>query len=262
MRLTGQTAVISGGLGDIGRAIGLELAGHGANIAICDLKPAADAAEFLAAIQAKGVGATYTRVDVSQPSQVEGWLDAVTLQYGTPTLIIPNAAVVSLVTVRELTPEQWRRELNINLDGAFFLSQSAAKRMVSQSLRGRIVFVGSWVGFTPQTHIPAYCVSKAGLRMLCKVLALDLARHGILVNEVAPGNVDAGLSARIFEVNPEWRERNLKRVPILEMSQANEVAYQVAHLCDPANRQMTGSVLLMDGGLSLMSGPNPDMSDS
>ncbi len=261
MQLEGKTAVISGGLGDIGRAIGLELGGRGAAIAICDLKSEEQARPFLVDLKSKGISARYDQVDVSDPDAVNTWLDDVTNSLGIPELIIPNAAVVSLVTVRELTPEQWKRELNINLDGAFFMAQSAAKRMIASGLKGRIVFIGSWVGFTPQTHIPAYCVSKAGIRMLTKVLALDLAPFGILVNEVAPGNVDAGLSARIFEMNPEWRERNLKRVPILEMSEAHEVAYQVAHLCDPANRQMTGSVLLMDGGLSLMSGPNPDMTD-
>jgi NAD(P)-dependent dehydrogenase (short-subunit alcohol dehydrogenase family) len=137
------------------------------------------------------------------------------------------------------------------------MAHAAVLRLLHHRLPGRVVFIGSWVARTPQTHIPAYCVTKAGLRMLARVMALELAPHGILVNEVAPGNVDAGLSARIFEQNPAWRERNLLRVPIREMSSAEEVAYQVAHLCDPENRQMTGSVLLMDGGLSLLSGPNP-----
>lgn len=264
MQLSGQTAIISGGLGDIGRAIALELGARGAQVAICDLADADSAAatRFLSELRQEQIRARYDQLDVSDAAAVEKWIGEVEVDLGLPTLIIPNAAVVSLVGVRDITPAQWSRELHVNLDGAFYIAQFSARRLVEARLQGRIVFIGSWVGFTPQTHIPAYCVSKAGLRMLCKVMALDLAAHGILVNEVAPGNVDAGLSARIFEMNPEWRERNLKRVPIGQMSQASEVAYQVAHLCDPANRQMTGSVLLMDGGLSLMSGPNPDMSDN
>lgn len=261
MQLDGQTAIISGGLGDIGRAIALELGERGANVAMCDLHDPQSSAviEFAAELERRQIKSTYHQIDVSDPDAIARWIDAVETDLGLPTLIVPNAAIVSLVRICELTPMQWSREMRVNLDGAFYMAQCAAKRLVSASRTGRIIFIGSWVGFTPQTHIPAYCVTKAGLRMLCKVMALDLAPHGILVNEVAPGNVDAGLSARIFEMNPEWRERNLKRVPIGEMSQAYEVAYQVAHLCDPANRQMTGSVVLMDGGLSLMSGPNPDM---
>ncbi len=264
MQLQNQTAIISGGLGDIGRAIALELGGRGASVAVGDLHDpqSSSVVEFLAELRHGQITACYHLVDVSDSDAVERWYEAVESELALPTLIVPNAAIVTLVGVRDLTPAQWSREMRVNLDGAFYMAQCGANRLVHAKSPGRIVFIGSWVGFTPQTHIPAYCVTKAGLRMLCRVMALDLAPHGILVNEVAPGNVDAGLSARIFEMNPEWRERNLKRVPIGEMSQASEVAYQVAHLCDPANKQMTGSVLLMDGGLSLMSGPNPDMSDS
>jgi glucose 1-dehydrogenase len=256
--LTGQVAVISGGLGDIGQAIALRLAGQGADIAIGDVLEPDRAAGFLAELREMGRRARYDRVDVAEAPAVRDWIAAVEADLGVATLIIPNAAIVSLVGIRDLTPEQWSREMRVNLDGAFHMAQAGALRLLQHQKPGRIVFIGSWVGHAPQTHIPAYCVTKAGLRMLCRVMALDLARHGILVNEVAPGNVDAGLSARIFEQKPEWRRHNEKRVPIGVMSEADEVAFQVAHLCHPENRQMTGSTLLMDGGLSLLSGPNPD----
>jgi glucose 1-dehydrogenase len=90
------------------------------------------------------------------------------------------------------------------------------------------------------------------MRMLCKCMALDLAPTGILVNEVAPGYVDAGLSAAVWIKNPEARENAAERVPIGKLIDAADVAQQVAHLCEPDNRHMTGSVLLMDGGLSLV----------
>ncbi|HTL51215.1 MAG TPA: SDR family oxidoreductase, partial [Planctomycetota bacterium] len=117
---------------------------------------------------------------------------------------------------------------------------------------GRIVFLGSWAGHAAHPGIPAYCAAKAGLRMLMKCLALELSEYRILVNEVAPGYVDAGLSGRWFERNPADRERARTHVPIQTLISAHDVALQVAHLCDPANTQMTGSVLLMDGGLSLI----------
>ncbi len=257
MHLNGSIALISGGLGDIGKAIGRELASHGADVAIGDVLDTAQASSYLNELLALGVRAIYTQVDVSSPEAVSAWYVDVETKLGIPNLIIPNAAVVSLVRIRDLTPEQWQREMRINLDGAFFMAQTGGKRLVDTGTSGRIVFIGSWVGSTPQDHIPAYCVTKAGLSMLTKVLALDLAPHNILVNEVAPGNVDAGLSARIFEQNPSWRQVSMDRVPIKILTQADEVAFQVAHLCDPRNRQMTGSTLLMDGGLSMMSGPNP-----
>ena len=89
--------------------------------------------------------------------------------------------------------------------------------------------------------------------MLCRCMALELAPRGILVNEVAPGYVDAGLSGHIFREHPELREKALQTLPNGALIEASEVAIQVAALCDPANRHVTGSVYLMDGGLSLVS---------
>jgi NAD(P)-dependent dehydrogenase (short-subunit alcohol dehydrogenase family) len=134
------------------------------------------------------------------------------------------------------------------------MAQAAALRLVEQKREGRIVFTGSWAAHAPHPHIPAYSVAKAGLRMLCKCMALDLAPHGILVNEVAPGYVNAGLSAAVWQQQPERRQQASARVPVQRLIEPEEVALQVAHLCEPANRHTTGSVLLMDGGLSLLTG--------
>jgi glucose 1-dehydrogenase len=250
--LNNQVAIISGGLGDIGRAIGLELARRGASIAIGDVRSNDDATGTLNSIRDFGVRATYDRVDVSDAAAVEAWVAAVEDELGPATLIIPNAAIVTLLGIRDITPEQWSRELRINLDGAFHLAQAAAKRLLQLKRPGRIVFIGSWAAHAPHNALPAYCVAKAGMRMLCKCMALDLAPAGILVNEVAPGYVDAGLSASVWTKNPEARDKAAQRVPIGALIDAADVAQQVAHLCEPDNRHMTGSVLLMDGGLSLI----------
>jgi NAD(P)-dependent dehydrogenase (short-subunit alcohol dehydrogenase family) len=252
--LKNQVAIISGGLGDIGRAIALELAGRGADIAIGDVRAADEAGmgEMLQSLRALGVRARYDRVDVADAVAVERWIAAVESDLGPATLIIPNAAIVTRAGIRDVTPTQWSRELRINLDGAFHLAQGGAKRLLQLQRPGRIVFIGSWAAHAPHPAIAAYCAAKAGLRMLCKCMALDLAPDGILVNEVAPGYVDAGLSAQGWATNPDARRRAAQRVPIGKLIDAAEVAQQVAHLCEPANRHMTGSVLLMDGGLSLV----------
>lgn len=250
-KLSGQVAVISGGLGDIGRAIALQLARHGADIAIGDIRPSPDAEPILREIAALGRRARYDLVDVGQASQVDGWVGRVADDLGTPTLAIPNAAVVTLLPTCSMSAEQWMRELRINLDGAFFVAQASARRMIEAAAPGRIVFIGSWAAHAPHVHIPAYCASKAGVRMLCKVMALELAPNGILVNEVAPGYVDAGLTGKIWAENPAARISGANHVPTGQLITADEVAYQVAHLCDPHNRHMTGTTLIMDGGLSL-----------
>ena len=250
--LKNHVAIISGGLGDIGRAIAIELARRGADIAICDIRSNDDATATLSSLRDLAVHARYDRVDVADAAAVAAWIAAVEADLGPATLIIPNAAIVTVAGVRDVTPEQWSRELRINLDGAFHLAQAAAKRLLAHKKPGRIVFIGSWAAHAPHSAIPAYCVAKAGMRMLCKCMALDLAADGILVNEVAPGYVDAGLSGKFWVTNPEARVAAAQRVPIGKLIDADDVALQVAHLCEPDNRHMTGSVLLMDGGLSLM----------
>ena len=254
MTLSGQIAIISGGLGDIGRALALELANRGAHIAIGDLHPPEHAWALIEEIRRQGQPVRYDRVDVANAQEVRSWVQAVEGNFGTPTLIIPNAAIVTLADALTVTPEQWSRELRVNLDGAFHLAQAGAQRLVGQGMPGRIVFVGSWAAHAPHLTLPAYCTAKAGVRMLCKCLALELAPHNILVNEVAPGYVDAGLSGRIFADFPERRAAALRQVPTHELITPQEVALQVAHLCEPTTRHITGSTLLMDGGLSLLSG--------
>ncbi len=249
--LQGRVAAISGGLGDIGRAIGWALGKQGAAVAIGDLAPAEAAGAELARYRDGGIRARYDQVDVSDPAAVADWLARVEADFGTPDLIVPNAAQVTLAGVLELTAAQWERELAVNLGGAYHMAREGAARLVAAGKPGRIVFIGSWAAHAPHPHIPAYSVAKAGLRMLCKCMALELAPRDILVNEVAPGYVDAGLSGRMFEGDPVLRAQCAARVPVKRLIDADEVALEVLHLCDPAVRHTTGSVVLMDGGLSL-----------
>ena len=251
MALAGHVAIISGGLGDIGRATALELARLGADVALGDIRSEDEAVELLRALGELGVRGRYDRVDVADADAVAKWVGDVEAALATPTLAIANAAIVTPAGVRDVSPAQWNNLLSVNLDGAFHLAQAAALRMLAGNKTGRIVFMGSVAGHLPNPNIPAYCVAKAALRMLCKCMALELAPHGILVNEVAPGNVDAGLSAAIWRKDPAFKEICRQHVPTGQLITADEVAQQVAHLCDPRNNHMTGSVLLMDGGLTL-----------
>lgn len=249
--LKGQTAIISGALGDIGRAIALEFASRGADIALGDILPEERAEDLLATIRATGRRARYDSVDVADAQSVRFWVDRVEADLGAPDLIIPNAAIVTLKNTIDITPEEWVRENAINLNGSFFLAQAAGLKLLQLQRAGRIVFIGSWAAERPHPHIPAYSASKAGLRMLMECMALDFAPH-ILVNEIAPGYVNAGLSGKVFDQQPDLKEEARMRVPLQLLIEPEEVAAQVAHLCDPQNRHMTGSVLTMNGGLSLL----------
>lgn len=247
-----DTVIISGGLGDIGRAMAVEFAKFGANIAIGDIQPPTRADDFLKELKQYNIQADYSQVDVVDAAAVKNWVINVENKLGVASIIIANAATVTFTPLMDITPEQWNHELRVNLDGAFHLTHSATARLIHHSHPGRVVFIGSWAAHSVHTHIPAYCVSKAGMRMLCKCMALELAPYNILVNEIAPGYVDAGLSGRSFEKNPESRKEALQKVPVKKLITATQVAQQVVLLCDPSNEHMTGSTVLMDGGLSLL----------
>jgi NAD(P)-dependent dehydrogenase (short-subunit alcohol dehydrogenase family) len=255
--LKGQVAIISGGIGDIGRAIASELARRGADVALGDLAPESSAQDFLQSLSALGVRSRYDVVDVTDADRVAAWVNHVEQDLGVATLIIPNAAIATVGGIREMTPRQFTKELRVNLDGAFFMAQAAGLRLLHHNKPGRIVFIGSWAAHAAHPQIPAYCASKAALRQLCRCLALELAPAGILVNEVAPGYVDAGLTGRGFVKNPAARERAAGRVPTGQLITAEEVALEVAHLCEPTTRHIVGSVILMDGGLSLVTPAAP-----
>jgi glucose 1-dehydrogenase len=249
-----QTLILSGGLGDIGRAMALEFGRQGAAVAIGDVRSPRTADAFLSKLKRQRVRCHYSQVDVSDAGAVSDWVKRVEKNLALPTIIIANAAIVTLVNLFKLTPRQWSRELQVNLDGAFHLVQAATALLVKRQRPGRVLFLGSWAGHRPHRYIPAYCVAKAGLRMLCQCFALELARHNILVNELAPGIVDAGVSRQVQKKNPGLRAQAMRKVPVGRLISAREVAEQAILLCNPKQRHVTGSTFLMDGGLSLLSG--------
>lgn len=246
-----RTVMISGGLGDIGRAIAIAFAASGANVSVCDIAAPEKSKSLQEKTEKFQVGFLYRQVDISDVDAVNRWISETESELGVTTIIIANAAIVHYGSIMDVKPEQWTHELHVNVDGAFYLAQGGAARMLHHKMEGRIVFIGSWAGHAPHIHIPAYCVSKAALRMLCQVMALELAPQGIVVNEVAPGFVDAGLSGRNFEKDAVVREQARLKVPVQKLISADEVASMVTFLCNPANQHMAGATLLMDGGLSL-----------
>jgi glucose 1-dehydrogenase len=245
--MKGRVAMISGGGGDIGRAIALEFARQGADLSLMDLKEQEQVQPFLDELAGYGVRVLYRRTDISDPADVREWVSETEEKLGVATAIVSNVGIVTRRSVLEMAPEEWRHEFDVNLHGSFYFAQAAAQRMIHHGLPGSIVFMGSWAAHRPNRSIPAYCVSKAGLRMLCQVLAIELAPHGIVVNEISPGIVNAGLSKANVQATTNLNEK----IPLGIWIEPEEIAWQAANLCDPRNRNMTGHVTVIDGGLSM-----------
>lgn len=230
-----QHVVVTGGAGDIGHAITRRLLADGATVTVLDSRPP-DQSDL-----------PYLQVDVRDHAAVYDALSEIE-PFDT---VIGNAGIVESAPFLEITPEQWRKQIDANLTGCFNTGQAAARIMVQRARPGRIVFMSSWVQDQPWPEIAAYAVSKAGIAMLTRSMAAELAPHGIRVNSVAPGIVAAGMARHQMETEPQYAERAARALPLGRMQTPEEVAGAVAFLCSPAADYMTGSNLLIDGGCSL-----------
>jgi NAD(P)-dependent dehydrogenase (short-subunit alcohol dehydrogenase family) len=244
--LAGLGVVVTGGAGDIGAAIGLELVRRGATVTLIDRKSEQEAEPWIARAGHAGPVA-YREADVRDRSALERALGSV----DPLDIAIGNAGVVESAPFLEITAEQWRTHLDVNLTGCFNLGQGAARLMVERGVAGRIIFTGSWVQDVPWPEIAAYSASKAGLRMLARSMARELASHRILVNVIAPGIVNAGLARHQLETEPQYARRVAKAIPLGELQTAEQVARATAFLCSQDADYVTGAVLLADGGCSL-----------
>ncbi|MGZ4394107.1 MAG: SDR family NAD(P)-dependent oxidoreductase [Gaiellaceae bacterium] len=235
--LDGLGIAVTGAAGDLGGAMARELAARGARVTMIDLAPEPDAP----------VG-EYRQVDVTDRPAVDEALASI----DPFDVMIGNAGIVESAPFLEVTQAQWQAHLDVNLTGCFNVGQAAARLMAARGTRGQIVFTGSWVGEIPWPEISAYSVSKAGVRMLARAMARELAALGIRVNVVAPGIVMAGMARKQYETDPDYARRASVVIPLGEFGTAEQVAKAVAFLCSPDAEYMTGSVLLVDGGASLV----------
>jgi NAD(P)-dependent dehydrogenase (short-subunit alcohol dehydrogenase family) len=242
-----RTALVTGGAGDIGRAIGRRLAADGFQVILVDVRE--DGGQVAEALTAEIPGArlSYARADVTDRAA----LDAVVAAAPRLDVAIANAAVSMSAPFLDITEEQWRRHLDVNLTGAFHTAQSAAARMVREGTAGLLLFTGSWVGRVPWPEIAAYTTTKAGLEMLARQAARELAGHGIRANVVAPGIVNAGMARHQLEHEPQYAARATKVIPLRQFGTPEQVADAVSFLCSPGAAYLTGSTLLVDGGASL-----------
>ena len=251
MSLEGRIAIISGGAGDIGGAAAEELARRGADVAIGDAAGRPQTEDRIRRIEQLGRRCCYTRVDVSDPAGVQRWIEEAESALGLPDIVVAAAAVSTIKTIASISFQEWRREFEVNLHGYFYLARTVANRLVETGKPGRIVLIGSAAADGVTLSAASYCITKAAVRKLAECLAAQYAKDGILVNDVSPGQVDAGLSGKIMRDDPSIRPQAEALVPIGELSRPEDIAVQIAHLCEPESGHITGSTLYVDGGMNL-----------
>jgi meso-butanediol dehydrogenase / (S,S)-butanediol dehydrogenase / diacetyl reductase len=270
--LAGSTAVItgSGRKGGLGEAIALRLAQDGANIVLSDVGASRDAAtpdtmiglssemeEIAAAIRAEGVEVSTKACDVRNRDEVQALADHAVATHGSLDIWVNNAGIGYIVKpLLDVTEEEWRAVIDVNLTGAFYGVQAAAQRMVAAKKGGRIVNVASQAAKSGFPNMQAYTSSKHGLVGLVRSAATELGEHGITVNNVCPNHVTTGLGAWQNEYFAQKQGKTIEqymkdmaaRIPMGRPGMPQDTANAVAFLCQDAAGYITAESLNVSGG--------------
>jgi len=242
----GKVALVTGASRGIGRAVAVTLARGGASVALNYAGNEAAAAEALRLAKEAGAPrAGLYRFDVADPAACTAAVEAIVKEWGGLHLLVNNAGIALDQLVLRLRDEDWNRQLEVNLTGAFNLTRAAARPMVKQR-KGAIVNLTSVVGEMGNAGQAAYAATKAGLIGLTKAVARELASRNIRVNAVAPGYVDTDMTQAL----PEGaRAKLLEAIPLARMGTAQDVADAVAYLASEQASYVTGEVLRVNGGM-------------
>lgn len=242
---------ISGGLGDLGRAIVKGLAEHGARVSVNDIVEDSIAANILASEGMPAPLVNYVKADLTRSSEVRRFVSAARARFGPITTTLCHAGVVLPSPLIEVSEDAWNHTMDVNLKSAFLLASESARTTMEDGVPGHLVFTSSWVSQTPWPGIGAYNASKAGMNQLMRTFARELAPNGIRANAIAPGIVAAGLAKRQWDSESDYRARAQKAIPLGRMQPLQSVVDAFLFLCSSAASYMTGSLLLVDGGCSL-----------
>ena len=244
MRLNGRRAIVSGLAGGIGAAIARRFAMEGAEVLGLDLRapaPELDVADI-----------AFAACDITDRRAVE----TMVAWHGVDILAHTAARLGGSGTFLETSDTDWHAYIETNLTGTFVLCQAVARAMVAAGCGGRVITCGSVNSFAAEPDACPYVASKGGVRMLTRAMAVELAPHGIAVNMIAPGPITVARNAALFGA-PAFVSHLQRVVPMRRTGTPQEVAEVALFLADPANTYVTGTEIVVDGGLlAFLHGPD------
>ena len=251
--LENKVAVVTGAATGIGRECAFHLARAGAAVVVDYVGKADQAEEVVAQIKKDGGRARAVQADVVAQADVQALMDAAVSEFGQIDILINNAGVEKEIPFLDTPLDDWNKIIAVNLTGPWLCTQAAAKQMAAQKKGGRIINISSvHEDMTMPTNAP-YCASKGGLRMLMRTLCVELAPHGITVNNIGPGAIDTPLDKSTKD-DPEKYKKLLAEIPLGRMGQPEEIALLALFLASDAAAYVTGSTYFMDGGMLRQSG--------
>jgi NAD(P)-dependent dehydrogenase (short-subunit alcohol dehydrogenase family) len=243
------TAIVTASDSGIGRATAVLLAQRGFDVGITWHSDQEGAEGTATEVRDAGRRAEVRQLDLSDATNGPGVIADLADALGGLDVNVNNAGTGDSTPFLEVELEDWRRVLEVDLTGAFLCAQAAARRLVEQGRGGRIVNVTSVHEHIPLLGSSAYCAAKGGLGLLTKVMALELAQHGITVNSVAPGEIATPMTGN-EDVDPTTVDR--PAIPAGRPGHADEIAELIAFLASPGASYITGASYVADGGLMLM----------
>ena len=242
-------AFVTGASQGLGAAIAAALARDGFDVAVSSTH-ADGLANTVGLIQAAGARAATVTLDLGQISSVERAMAEVVAAFGQLDVLVNNAGITLRKWALDVTPAEWDAILDIDLKGAFFLSQQMGRHLVARGKSGAIVNIASTHGIVGYPQRSVYGIAKAGLIQMTKMLAIEWAEHGIRVNAIAPGTVNTPSREAHFSADTRARDAILARVPLRRFATMEEVGAAVCYLVSPHAGYITGQTLLLDGGLT------------
>jgi len=252
--LTGRTVLVTGGNGGIGLGMARAVAAAGADVCVWGRNPDKNAAAQ-AGLEAAGARALALECDVSDQAAVDAAFAATLDHFGRVDACFANAGVSARVpSFLEISAEEWRRVLGVNLDGAFYTLQAAARHMVERAAAGdpggRLVVTSSLASVSGAARNEHYAATKGGVTAMTRALAVEFARHGITANAILPGWIETEMT----ESSIGWEKfagAVLPRIPMRRWGQPSDFGGIAVYLCSDASAYHTGDTFLIDGGYFL-----------
>ncbi|WP_413711807.1 SDR family oxidoreductase [Rhizobium sp. Rhizsp82] len=241
-----RVALVTGAGQGIGRAIALQLASDGFDVAINDIAKSAEKAEAVAnEVRALGRKSTVVLADVTVAEQVSKAFDDAFVQLGNLTVVVANAGIARVESLLDLSPEAWDRMFEINVRGVFLTYQAAARQFIKQGTGGKIIGAASQVAHRAAGGFAAYSSSKFAVRGLTQAAAQEWAAHGITVNAYAPGVVDTAL----WDTAKDIQTSLVASIPLGRLQTPKDVGETVSFLASSKSDFMTGQTIISDGGM-------------
>ena len=249
LSLQGKVAIVTGSRRGIGKAIALAFAEAGANVALCDIIVEPGGLEAVAEeIKQRGRRSLAVQTDLTLRSDVDNLIQKVMDEFGVIDILVNNAGTITRSTLVETTEEEWDKVMDTNLKGYFLCSQAAGRTMIERK-QGSIINIASTAGMKAQTDCGCYSISKAGVVMLTRLMAAEIAQYNVRVNAISPGITKTEFNKSLWS-NPEVL-KNLRRaeVPIGRLAETGDIVGSALFLASDASSYITGNTILVDGGL-------------